>query len=244
MICGKKVFALIPARGGSKGLPGKNIMNLCGKPLLGWPVAAAKGSKYIDRVIVSTEDQHIADIAMMQGAEIPFLRPIELATDQAHRSLVIEHAIDFLKKSRNYFDYLVFLEPTSPLTESSDIDRALEILFSKREIADSIVGVSKVEATHPAFGVLITENELIKPYVGETFSRSLRRQDISELYYFEGTLYISDVEAFVREKEFYHSKTLPYIVPRWKAYEIDELVDFVCIEAIMKNIDRIKRKRS
>ncbi len=240
MIDGKKIIAIIPARGGSKGLLRKNILILNKKPLIGWPIFTAKGSKYIDKVIVSTDDQEIKDIAIEQGAEVPFLRPKELATDKAHRSSVILHAIRFFTQYGETYDYIVFLEPTSPLTETEDIDSALEMLVSKREIADSIVGVSKVEATHPAFDVFIDEKGLIRPYIGQEFKTSLLRQDISDLYFFEGSLYISSVEGFLRENEFYHKRTLSYIVPKWKSLEIDDIVDFICIEAIMKNLDVIK----
>lgn len=239
MIDNKKVLALIPARGGSKGLPRKNIRILNGKPLVGWPIAAAKGSKYVDRVIVSTDDKEIARAAVEQGAEVPFLRPAELAADKAHRTDVIKHAIEFCRQQSQEYDYLVFLEPTSPLTESKDVDSALEMLNSKMEIADSIVGVAKAESAHPAFTVIVNKQGLMQPYSGQEFGEALRRQDITDAYFFEGTLYISKVDSFL-EKEFYHKRTLAYIVPKWKSFEIDDIVDFVCIEAIMKNLDKIK----
>lgn len=239
MINGKKVLALIPARGGSKGLPGKNIMILNNRPLVGWPIAAAKGSKYVDRVIVTTDDKQIAQIAAEQGADVPFLRPAELATDSSHRTGVIKHALDFCHSQGEDFEYLVFLEPTSPLTEAEDVDSALAKLVASRDIADSIVGVAKLESGHPLFNVLINDKGLIRPYSGRDFGESFRRQDIPDVYFFEGTLYISVVGVFL-EKEFYHSRTLPYVVPKWKSLEVDDIVDFVCIEAIMKNLSKIK----
>jgi N-acylneuraminate cytidylyltransferase/CMP-N,N'-diacetyllegionaminic acid synthase len=243
MINGKTVLALIPARGGSKGLPRKNIMELCGKPLLGWPIQAARGSNYVDKVVVSTDDREIAEKALEQGAEVPFIRPAELATDTASSISVIEHAISTLMKDNFIFDYLVLLEPTSPLTESADIDLALEKIESKRDIADSIVGVSRVEATHPVFDVLINEAGLIQPFWSPDFSSAKRRQEIDELYFFEGSLYISDTSILLQKKGFYHDRTLPYVVPKWKAFEVDDLIDFICIEAIMNNLDKIKKCR-
>ena len=132
------------------------------------------------------------------------------------------------------------LEPTSPLTEPDDIDRAVETLQAKREIADSIVGVSKVEAAHPAFDVIISENGLICPFVSADFASAGRRQDISDLYFFDGSLYLSDLYTYLEKKSFYHDKTLPYIVPRWKSFEVDDMLDVICIEAILNNIDKIK----
>ena len=240
MIEGNKVLALIPARGGSKGLPGKNIKDLCGMPLLAWPIRAAKESNYIDQVIVSTENKNYADIAKSYGASVPFIRPAKLARDDSTTYLVVEHALNYMKSQNEIYDYMVLLEPTSPLTTSKDIDEALKLLFSKRNLADSVVGVSKVEATHPVFDVRINDKGLIEPYVGNGFN-ILNRQEIDTLYYFEGSLYISDLAILIREKSFYHNRTLPYIVPRWKAIEIDELVDYVCVEAILQNIEILNK---
>jgi CMP-N,N'-diacetyllegionaminic acid synthase len=244
MINGKSVIAIIPARGGSKGLPGKNILNLCGRPLLGWPIRTVKNSMYVDRVIVSTDDKKIAIIAKDQGAEVPFLRPPELALDTSTTISVLEHAIAFTKREGLNYDYCLLLEPTSPLTESSDVDEALEKLDSNRDIADSIVGVSKVEATHPAFDVVINRNGLIGPYLADDFSKAGRRQEIEALYFLEGSLYISDTTALTEKRKFYHSRTLPCIVPKWKAFEVDDIVDFICIEAILSNINKIKDTKS
>lgn len=242
MIKNKSVLALIPARVGSKGLPRKNLMNLCGKPLVGWPIQAAKKASYIDRIIVSTDDSEIADTAKMEGAEVPFLRPEELASDTATSFSVIKHAIAFLEEEGNKYDYCVFLEPTSPLTDGADIDQALSTLDSRRDIADAIVGVSRVVATHPAYDVCLDENGLIRPFARKNFSTPIRRQDLDELFFFEGSLYISDTEILLEKERFYHDKTLAYEVPKWMSFEIDDIEDFYCVEAIMRNLDRIKRK--
>jgi len=237
MFKNKSFCCLIPARDGSKGLPGKNIRRLCGKPLISWPIEAAKKSSYIDEIIVSTNSKDIARIAQSFGASVPFIRPDELARDTSTTFSVIDHAIGFLNKQKRSFNYILCLEPTSPLTTESDIDRAIEKLIENRVIADSIVGVSKVENAHPVFDARINKNGLISPYQGNVF-KYYRRQDIEDLYYFEGSLYLSDTDVLLKEKSFYHNRTLPFIVPRWKSLEIDELVDFICIEAILKNIDK------
>lgn len=240
MINNKSVLAIIPARGGSKGLPRKNILDLHGKPLIGWTIQAAKKSYYIDRVIVSTDDLEIAEIAKKEGGDVPFLRPAELANDTATSISVIEHAVNFLSSHGERYDFCVLLQPTSPLTESEDIDKALYTLESKRDIADSIVGVSRVIAAHPVFNVRIGEDGLIQPFLGDTFLTSVRRQDIEELYFFEGSLYISDMAVLLKEKGFYHKRTLPFVMPKWKSYEIDDIEDFICVEAIMNNADKIR----
>lgn len=244
MINNKSIVALIPARGGSKGLPRKNVMILSGLPLVGWPILAAKKSNYIDRVIVTTDDVEIAKVAMELGAEVPFMRPAELASDTASSASVIRHAIAFLEAEGNKYEYIVLLEPTSPLTESTDVDAAIEMLEAKRDIADSIAGVSKVVAAHPVYDVVVNEKGLIEPFVTENFSAVGRRQDLSELYFFDGSLYISDVMVFLEKNSFYHNRTLPFIVPKWKSYEVDDLVDFLSIEAIMNNVKLLKGNTS
>ncbi len=242
MINGKSVLAIIPARGGSKGLPGKNIKELCGKPLVAWPICTAKNSSYVDKIIVSTDDPKIGEIARQEGAEVPFLRPSELATDISTTISVIIHAVNFLLKRGESFDYCLLLEPTSPLTEKHDVNEALELLDSMRSKADAIVGVSEVISTHPVFDVRITRGGLISPYVGEDFSAAGRRQDLEKLYFFDGSLYISDMKTLLEKQTFYHSRTLPYITPKWKSFEVDDIVDFICIEAIMKNLTLLKEK--
>lgn len=236
MIERKSVLAIIPARGGSKGLPGKNIRPLCGKPLLAWPIEAAVNSRYIDRIIVSTEDETIAAVALKWGGEVPFLRPVELASDAAKSSDVLLHALNFIQNTGKKYDYLVLLEPTSPLTESSDVDSALERLHANRSVADSIVGVSSVEGHHPSFCVYVNQsNGLIEPLQEPDFSSAGRRQDLQSVFSFDGSLYITATDVFQEKKSFYHVRTLSHIFPKWKSFEIDDIVDYLCIEAMMMN---------
>ena len=235
MINSKRVIAIIPARGGSKGLPGKNIKEMAGKPLIAWPISAALSSKYVDEVIVTTDDQVIADISEKFGAKIPWLRPNVLASDNAKRIDVIEHAI----KNTDPFDILVYLEPTSPLTEAIDIDEALELLINQN-IGESIVGVSESGCAHPTYSLKV-RNGLLSPYVLKSFDElKINRQDIDESFFFDGTLYISYVETLLNYREFYHEKTLGYLAPKWKSFEIDDIDDFRIVECIIKNKDIFK----
>jgi N-acylneuraminate cytidylyltransferase/CMP-N,N'-diacetyllegionaminic acid synthase len=233
MIDGKNVLAIIPARGGSKGLPRKNVRIVAGQPLVAWPIQAALGSGYVDRVICSTDDSDIAAAARAAGADVPFMRPAELAGDTASSMAVVIHVLGRLEAAGSAFDYVALLEPTSPLTESGDIDSALERLHATREQADSIVGISKVEAAHPEFDVRVDAQGLIAPYLAADFTSLKRRQEIEDLFFLDGSLYISDVGAFRNQGSFYHSRTLGYTMPRWKAFEIDEFVDLVCVEALL-----------
>ena len=227
----KKILAIVPARGGSKGLPGKNIKPLCGKPLIGWTIEQAQSSKYIDEIFVSTDSNEIAAVAEDFGIKVPFLRPAELATDTSPSSAFVLHTIGYYRNKGQEFDYILLLEPTSPLRDITDINIAIEQLLN-HDTAKSIVGVSKVEATHPAFLVDISKEGLLKPYLKEM--KTLRRQELSDLYFFEGSLYLSDIEFYIKEQTFYHDLTLPYVVPKYKAYEIDDIVDFYIVEKILE----------
>lgn len=229
----KTFLAIIPARGGSKGLPGKNIKKLCCKPLIAWSIEAGLRSKYLDEVMVTTDYQNIAEVSKQYGANVPFLRPDELASDTATSFDAIKHTIDYYKNELNKeFDYIVLLEPTSPLRETSDIDKAIKGLVDSD--ADSIVGICRTEDQNPAFLVLKNEQNFISGYENQDM-KVLRRQDIKDVYFFEGTIYISKTDTLLGKKTFYHENTMGYEVPKYKSLEIDDLDDFVMAEAIMKH---------
>jgi N-acylneuraminate cytidylyltransferase/CMP-N,N'-diacetyllegionaminic acid synthase len=240
LINGKAVLAIVPARSGSKGLPMKNIRPLLGKPLLAWPIQAALASAHVDRTIVSTDDAGFAKLAIEHGAEVPFLRPAELATDQASSVDAVLDVIDRLEAAGSSFDYVVLLEPTSPLTDGHDVDNALEQLDAAGEAAESIVGIALLETQHPAFAVRKGRGQIIEPYEAKSFEHLPRRQDLEELFILDGSLYISTVAALRRERKFCHDRTLGFVGPRYKSLEVDDLVDFICIEAIATRIDEIK----
>jgi len=229
----KTFLAIIPARGGSKGLPGKNIKELCGKPLIAWSIDAALKSKYIDEVVVSTDYQDIADIAKKYGANVPFLRPDELASDTATSFDAVKHTIDFYKNEfQKEFDYIILLEPTSPLREDSDINSAIEKLLNSK--ATSIVGISKTEDQNPAFLVKKDDHDFLYGYENKEM-KVVRRQDIEAIYFFEGTIYISRTDILLNKKTFYHQETIGYDVPKYKSLEIDDMDDFIMVEALMKH---------
>jgi len=240
MIDGIRVLAIVPARKGSKGLPGKNGRLLLGRPLLSWSVAAARGSSFVDRVIVSTDDSVFATIAREAGAEVPFMRPTHLSEDRTPSADVVLHALDTLAGLGDSFGYVVLLEPTSPLTEGVDVDAALTHLHCSRERADAIVGIVRTEADHPSFAVAMAIDGTISPVAGGGFANLPRRQDLPAAYRLEGSIYVSDVAAFRLNKSFCHARTVGYIVPRYKSLEVDEFVDFVCIEAIAGRLAEIR----
>ena len=225
-------LAIIPARGGSKGLPGKNKKMMHGKPLIAWSIEVALKSEYLDEVVVSTDSHEIAEIAKKYGAHVPFIRPEALSSDHASSIDVIIHCIEFLKAScGKTYDYVVLLEPTSPLRTVEDIDRAIEKLSLVG--AQSVVGVCRAEAQNPAFLMTVGESGRIKGYAGNEI-KSVRRQDVEDVYYLEGTIYISKTETLMSKRTFYHNDTVAYEVPKWKSLEVDDMDDWIMIEALIE----------
>ena len=168
---------------------------------------------------------------------VPCLRPAQLATDTATSIDVLLYELDKLASEGKTFEYIILLEPTSPLRKPDDIANALTLLENTPN-AESIVGVSKTEGQNPAFLTTI-EAGFLRPY-GRDFVNGiippLRRQEIEDVYFFEGSLYISQVNALRKKKGFYHAQTIPWTVPRWQSMEIDEECDFYMVEAIMKHM--------
>jgi len=229
----KSFLAIIPARGGSKGLVGKNIKELCGKPLIAWSIESGLKSKYIDEVMVSTDYETIADIAKEYGANVPFLRPQELASDKATSFDTVNHTIDYYKSELNReFDYIILLEPTSPLREDRDIDMMIEKIIKDEEKFDSIVSIGEVHE-HPSIMKKIINNNSLSSYCEELELKS-RRQDNDKAYFPYGVAYIVKSNSLSEEKTFYTKRNTFYEIKRYQCYEIDDIYDFLAIENIMK----------
>lgn len=224
------VLAVVPARGGSKGLPRKNVLPFAGKPLIGWSIEQAKASALVDSVTVSTDDDEIASVARHFGAEVPFIRPPELATDAASSIDVLLHTVDAMDKKGVHAGIVVLVEPTSPLRETIDLDGALRKLVGTPD-AESIVGVAAVEAMHPAF--LIRERDgFLEPYLGKP-ATGVQRQQLERLLYLEGSVYAAYTESLRRRRTFYHERAIGWPVSRYKALEVDEMCDLIVGEALM-----------
>ena len=162
MYKGETILGLIPARGGSKGLPRKNIKLLLGKPLIAWTIEQALASKYLDKVVVSTDDEEIAKISKKYGAEVPFIRPKELATDKTKGIDVVLHTIRWMEENGKSYDFLMLLQSTSPLRTFEDMDKAIELLFLKK--AKAIVSVCEVEH-HPYWSNTLPEDGCMKNFI-------------------------------------------------------------------------------
>jgi CMP-N,N'-diacetyllegionaminic acid synthase len=232
-IANNKILAIIPARSGSKGLPGKNLKPLLGKPLVTWSIEAASLSPSIDSIVLSTDDQKIANIGEKIGARVPFVRPLDLSGDTASSIDVVLHALDFLETAGEKFDIVVLLEPTSPQRDWGDIEQALDLLIKSG--ASSVVGVTQAQESHPDFMYRLQRDLKLKPFIKKVGSAHIRRQDIEPLYYLEGSIYISFVHILRERRSFYHEDTVGYEVPKWKSFEIDDLDDFIMIEALLKH---------
>lgn len=230
MIGNSSILAIIPARSGSKRLPGKNIRGLCGKPMIAWSIEAAIQSEYVDKVIVSTEDEHIANIAREYGAEVPFMRPGYLATDEATTVSVIRDVLLKYKKSGNIFDYVIVLQPTSPLRTSGHIDESIRIIVERS--ASSVIGVVKV--THPVewssrLGSDGSMTEFIPIGVGKT-----RSQDYNERHRICGAIYVCNVGMILSKKPaFIDDGSIAYIMDEVSSLDIDNELDFLLAEYIL-----------
>ncbi len=227
----KRILGLIPARGGSKRLPRKNVKLLKGKPLIEWSIKQAKRSHLISRVVVSTDDEEIASIAKKCGAEVPFLRPEHLARDDSSSIDVILHCLDFFSNHGETFDVVLLIEPTSPLRKKQDLDNGLTLLLDNFDRADSVISVGEIHLEHPKWVKRIDEG-YVKPFYGD--SDRQEQQFLNEKAYFPyGVLYASKVTTLRKYQTFYQPRTLPYFIDRWQCYEIDDIYDFICIEGIL-----------
>lgn len=233
MFNNRKIIAIVPARAGSKGLPGKNLLKLNGKSLVAWPIEAAIKSGICDKIVCSTDSNDIAEIAQKYGAEVPFIRPEFLATDSATTSDVILHALDFYEKLNEKFDYVLLLEPTSPTTDQSDIVDAFTSLLGNEENFESLVSVTQNIAGHPQF--TFSMNAKTRRLEGNNINQwsARRRQDISELFHLDGSLYISKISSFKYNKSFITEKTFGLLMPKWKSFEIDDELDLLIVGAIL-----------
>ena len=224
------MLAIIPARGGSKGLPGKNIKLLGGSPLICHSIKTALASKLIDKVIVSTDDNEIASIAKNCGAEVPFMRPINLAGDSSMAIDSYLHAVDYIsRENSNPIKSFVVLLPTAPLRTSQDIDKAIKIFNTKN--ANSVISV--VEALIPlSWYKRITKEGVIENYSSE-FIEIKNRQELKKNYVPNGAIYIFRTEVLRSTRQYYTKKTYPYIMPRERSVDIDDSLDFEWAEYLL-----------
>ncbi|MBU1179904.1 acylneuraminate cytidylyltransferase family protein [Patescibacteria group bacterium] len=223
----KLILGIITARGGSKGVPRKNIRPLAGKPLIAHSILRGKGSKYIDRLVLSSDDEEIIGVGRSYGAEVPFVRPAELATDTAKSLPVIQHAIEFCEKQEGRkYDLIALFEPTAPMGLSEDVDKCIEI--AAENDADSVLGIEEVGDWHPVRAKKIV-NGRIEPFIIPE-PEGMRRQDQEKAYFRNGSVYILRRDNLMENDSLWGEVSLPYIMPEERSTNIDNEVDFVRAE--------------
>ena len=229
-----KVLAITLARGGSKGIPKKNLSNLAGKPLIQYTIELVNKCNFIDRYIVSTDDIEIKNYCLSQGVDVPFLRPTYLASDQASSVDALIHAVEFCEKQENLkYDYIIELMVTNPFKNKFDVESCLNKL--KETNADSVIGVTKVEEHHPARLKKI-DSDIIKDFCVPELSS--RRQDLRPYAYIRnGSIYALNRNKLIEEKHrFGGNNSRPHIMPAERGINIDSYLDLALCELLMKNI--------
>lgn len=229
MFKNKKILAIIPARGGSKGLPGKNIKILVGKPLIAWTIEQAKKSKYIDKLIVNTDSKKIVEVAEKYGADVPFLRPKKLAQDDSSIYDVVFHTLNWFEKKDIQFDIIILLQTTSPLRNTGDIDNALRLFLEK--CPESLISISE---NSPYWSFKIDKKDYLRPVFNWNYFKK-RRQDLPKSYVPNGAIFIFTPKTLLKNKRLYYKETLPYVMPIERSIDIDNEVDFKLVEIIIKN---------
>jgi N-acylneuraminate cytidylyltransferase len=226
VVDGNKILAVIPARGGSKGVPRKNLRSVGGKPLLAWTIEAAKLSKYIDRLVISSEDLEIIETARQWGCEAPFVRPIELALDHTPGIAPVLHALEVLPER---YDYVVLLQPTSPLRTVADIDGCIELCVDKG--ANSCVSVTE-SAQSPFWMYTMDGNGAIQPLIKMEQQYS-RRQDTPRVYALNGAVYVNACGFLQKARRFVTPETIGYVMPPERSLDIDTELDLAIVDYLL-----------
>lgn len=228
MIGGKRVLAIVPARKGSKRLKNKNILPLSNKPLIAWTLDAALQSKYIDNVFVSTDSQLISDIAITYKAQCPLLRPEELSNDTATTNDVITHVIEYLESQNDIYDYIILLQPTSPLRTTCDIDASIDKIYKMDK--DTLVSLSLC-AHSPLLINVLPENESLSGFLKK--ENNIRSQDMPKYYRINGAIYIFKRSYVGKLSEIYNDKGIAFISSAGSDIDIDTLQDFEYAEYLI-----------
>ncbi len=226
------ILVIIPARGGSKGISNKNISSLGGKPLLAWTILAAKQVNSIARIVVTTDSPDIAEVAKEYQAEVPFLRPRELALDDTPGMAPLIHAIRWLEEHQNYRpEYVMCLQPTSPLRSARDIETAIEIALEKD--ADGVVSVAPVKQ-HPEWMKQVDAEGRLQDYLASE-QLAIRRQDLSAIYALNGAIYMARRHIVLEKMTWYTHETYAYVMPTERSIDIDTPWDLHLADMILRD---------
>ncbi len=227
------VLFVITARGGSKGVPRKNIRKIGGIPLIAYKIIAAQKCKYPNRIVVSTDDEEIASVAREYGNVVPFMRPDELATDTSSSMDVVSHALEWVKSNDSeLYDYICLLEPSSPFSTFEDLNNALECMETAE--ADTLLGMKEVEVSRDFIFELDDNGGLSYFYESVQKMSGVRRQDQKPQYTMNGCMYIARMEYFEKNKSFHSINSRPYIMPWERSVEIDTEQDLKYAEYLVR----------
>lgn len=225
------VLALVNARGGSKGVPRKNVRPLLGKPLIAWSIEVGLAATRVTSLVVSTDDPEIAEIARRHGARVPFMRPMELATDETLQIDVVRHAVKFLEAQGEFYDVLLILQPTVPLRWPEDVDGALTLLETSG--ADSVISVCDVGGRHPLTCYLAGSGDVLSPFLPSD-TRGVQRQDFGTVLWRNGAIYAMRHNIVMKENSLYGAKTVGYLMPEERSFNIDSQFDWRLTEGYMR----------
>lgn len=228
------MLAIIPARGGSKGLPKKNIRSLAGKPLIIWTIEAAQKSQQIDHIVLSTDDKEIADICRPTGIDIPFMRPVELAGDNSMAMDAYLYTIDKIsQESKQQIGSFTALLPTVPLRLSADIDSSIELFECKD--ADSVISVTESSVPVDLYRKINKQGVLCDYFPDSDAMKN--RQEFAKTYIPNGAVFVFRTERLRSTRNYYMERTYPYIMPRKRSIDIDSELDFELAEFLIAHMD-------
>jgi len=233
MYKGKRILGTISARGGSKGVPGKNIRDLGGCPLIAWTIREARSSAYLDRLVVSSDDEGILAVARSFGAETPFVRPPELARDDTPGVDPVLHAVEALKPEA--YDYVVLMQPTSPLRVVADIDGCIQRCLDHDW--PCLIGVTEA-AISPRYIFEMGQDGLMEPVIPQKRFPT-RRQELAKAYEPNGAVYVARCDWLAKTRSYLTPETRGYEMPRERSWDIDELLDFDICELLLRKAGRL-----
>jgi CMP-N-acetylneuraminic acid synthetase len=225
------ILAIIPARGGSKRLPRKNILPLAGKPLINYSIEAAKSISSIARVVISTDCEEIANTAQAAGGGVPFLRPASLSSDTSSSVDVVRHALEHFKSIGENFDYVLLLQPTSPLRTAAHIQGAIDLLATKK--ADSVISVCECEHS-PLWTNTLDDSLSLENFIPKNV-KNMRSQDLPQYYRLNGAIYLTKVEQFLHEGVLMSGNSVAFKMDSHSSIDIDTKLDFMLAEAILRD---------
>ena len=233
------IVGIIPARGGSVGVPLKNIKKLDGRPMIEYTIETAINSKVLDRIIVSTDHEEISRISMNCGAEVPFIRPADISED-VETELVLQHAVKYLEEVENYqLDAVVLLQPTSPLRKKETIIECVQKFKSSQDV-DSVITVNNIEGFRPEWMLYLNDDGKVVPYnspfveEGVPIIKLVARQSFATLYKQNGVVYVTDRDLLMNKTQIIGIRSYAVVTEEEEALDIDTLTDFIVVESVIQ----------